>query len=133
MLTTQEIGPLLDLHRKSGALATVMLTPYPSSYGVVDVDSSGKVLAFREKEELPHWINAGVYVLDTAIREELPILGDHETETFPPFAKKGRLYAYQSRSFWKTIDTHKDLREAEMALQQRAEIWESSLRSGSSA
>ena len=126
VLTTQEIGPLVELHQNSGALATVMLTPYPSAYGVVDVDSSGRVLAFREKGELPHWINAGVYVLDTAIRDELPVLGDHETETFPRLAEKGCLYAYQSRSFWKTIDTHKDLREAEEALQQRADMWEDS-------
>ena len=118
ILTTQEFGPMMEAHRRTGALATVMLTPYPSAYGVVEVDSSGKVTAFREKGELPLWINAGIYVLETAIREELPDLGDHETTTFPRLAAGGRLYAYQSRAFWKPVDNHKDLREAEEALKQ---------------
>lgn len=116
ILTGQEFEPLIDLHRQSGALATVMLVPYPSAYGVVEVETSGKVLAFREKGELPHWINGGIYVLDTAIRDQLPALGDHETTTFPRLAEMGRLYAYRSRAFWKSIDSHKDLREAEEAL-----------------
>ena len=119
ILTAQAFEPLIELHRQSGALATVMLTPYPSAYGVVEVEPSGRVLAFKEKGELPHWINAGVYVLDTAIRDELPDLGDHETTTFPRLAEMGRLYAYQSRAFWTSIDTHKDLREAEEALSKR--------------
>ena len=123
ILTTQELAPLVKLHRQSRALATVMLIPYPSAYGVVDVDPSGRVLAFREKGELPHWINAGVYVLDTAIRDELPALGDHETTTFPRLAEAGRLYAYQSHAFWKPVDSHKDLREAEEALQRDPTIW----------
>ena len=89
ILTTQELGPLVKLHHQRKALATVMLTPYPSAYGVVDVDPSGRVLAFREKGELPYWINAGIYVLDTAIRDELPALGDHETTTFPALPRPG--------------------------------------------
>ena len=117
ILTTQELEPMVELHRRSGALATVMLTPYPSTYGVVECDTTGRITAFMEKGELPHWINAGIYVLDTTIRDELPALGDHETTTFPRLAEAGRLYAFKSRAFWKPVDTHKDLREAEEALQ----------------
>ncbi len=56
--------------------------------------------------------------MDTAIRDQLPDLGDHETTTFPRLAGMGRLYAYQSKAFWRAIDTHKDLREAEEALRE---------------
>ena len=123
-LTTQELEPLIKLHGQSGALATVMLTPYPSPYGVVEMDSSGKVSAFKEKGDLPYWINGGVYVLDTTIREELPDLGDHETTTFPGLTERGLLYGYRSRAFWKSIDSHKDLREAEEGLKRDAALWE---------
>lgn len=122
ILTTQEFEPLIEVHQRSGALATVMVTPYPSAFGVVEVDPSGRVLAFKEKGDLPYWINAGIYILDTAIRDELPDLGDHETATFPRLAEMGRLYAYQSRAFWMAIDTQKGLREAEEALQQEATL-----------
>ena len=132
-LTTQELEPLLELHGHSGARATVMLTPYPSPYGVVEMDSSGKVLAFKEKGDLPYWINAGAYVLEAAIKEELPDLGDHETTTFPRLTERGLLYGYESRAFWKSIDSHKDLREAEDGLKRDAARWENllQLKSGS--
>jgi NDP-sugar pyrophosphorylase family protein len=40
-------------------------------------------------------------------------LGDHETETFPRLAQAGRLAAMRSRSFWRSVDSFKDLSEAE--------------------
>ncbi len=122
VLTSQEIEPVVQRHQQTGALATVMLVPYPSAYGVVEVDAEGRVTAFQEKGQLPHWINAGVYVLDTSIAAQLPDIGDHETTTFPRLAQAGRLYAYQSERFWTAIDTHKDLREAEDALSASSEF-----------
>ena len=116
ILTGEDLGLMLGPHRETGALATVMLTPYPSAYGVVEIDDSKRITAFREKGELPLWINAGIYLLETAIRPELPDLGDHETTTFPRLADEGKLFAYCSRSFWKAVDNHKDLREAEEAI-----------------
>ena len=121
ILTTQEFEPMLELHNNTNALATVMLTPYPSAYGVVEVDDSSKITAFREKGDLPLWINAGIYILGISIKEEMPDLGDHETTTFPRLTAQGRLRGYRSRSFWRTIDNHKDLREAEEALKSDAE------------
>ena len=116
ILTNEDLKLMIAPHRETGALATVMLTPYPSAYGVVEIDGSNRITAFREKGELPLWINAGIYLLETAIRPELPDLGDHETTTFPRLADEGKLFAYCSRSFWKAVDNHKDLREAEEAI-----------------
>ncbi len=116
VLTAQDFAPMLHQHRQTGAVATDMLVPYPSAYGVVDVDERNRITAFREKGELPLWINAGVYVLQTSIAPDLPDLGDHETSTFPKLAAAGKLYAFKSRAFWRAVDNQKDLREAEDAL-----------------
>lgn len=116
VLTTQELEPLLRLHHDSNSLFTMMLSPYPSTYGVVEVDAAGKVFAFQEKGHLPHWIHAGVDILDRGIERELPDLGDHETTTLPRLAEQGHLYAYQSQAYWQSIDGFKDLRSAEEAL-----------------
>ena len=118
VITAQKFDPLLKLHKKSGAQATMMLVPYPSAYGVVETDPSGRVMTFMEKGDLPVWINGGVYILDTSIRNDLPDMGDHETTTFPRLAKAGRLYAFQSRALWRSIDNHKDLLEVEETLRQ---------------
>jgi NDP-sugar pyrophosphorylase family protein len=116
VLTDQPLAPLLDRHLKSGALATVMLVPLRSHYGVVDVAEDGRITAFREKSELPYWINAGVYVLSRAVFARLPDKGDHETTTFPELAAEGTLFGYKSDAYWRPVDSAKDLAEAEREL-----------------
>ncbi|MBI4304808.1 MAG: nucleotidyltransferase family protein [Chloroflexi bacterium] len=111
-VTDQPLGPLIDLHHAKGAMATMMLVPYPSQYGVVEAGDDQLVTAFVEKGRLPFWINAGNYVFDRAIGPLLPEKGDHETTTFPILAERRRLAALKSRAFWMTVDSSKDLREA---------------------
>ena len=117
VITNQPIKPLLKLHNDKNATATLMLTRYPSAYGVLELNVSGKVTSFEEKGTLPHWIHAGVDILERSIIDELPKLGDHETTTLPAMAKDGRLYGYKSDASWLTIDGFKDLKLAEEAIQ----------------
>ncbi|MBI4199374.1 MAG: nucleotidyltransferase family protein [Chloroflexi bacterium] len=118
VVTNDDLADLVRFHQRSNNTATLMLTPYPNAYGVVDVDPEGKVRGFTEKGTLPFWINAGIYVLDRSIRDELPTRGDHETTTFPRLAEQGRLSAYFSQAFCKSVDSFKDLREVEEAALQ---------------
>ncbi|MSQ06394.1 MAG: nucleotidyltransferase family protein [Dehalococcoidia bacterium] len=94
-------------------LATIMVVPMVSPYGLVAIGPQDEVVSFREKAELPYWINAGIYLFDRQIATELPETGDHETETFPRLARAGRMSAVRSRAFWRSVDSFKDLREAE--------------------
>ena len=89
----------------------MMLTPFQSQYGVVEVGESDMVTTFVEKGRLPMWINAGIYVFAREIEDLLPEVGDHETTTFPMLAAEGRLAALRSESTWFTIDSQKELRE----------------------
>ncbi len=93
-----------------------MLTRLRSPYGVARRDRSGHILTFDEKPILPHWINAGIYVLEREFFERLPERGDHETTTFPELAGAGKLFGYRSRAYWRSIDTFKDLSEAALEL-----------------
>jgi NDP-sugar pyrophosphorylase family protein len=118
IVTNEELGALLERHRQKRAvnsshLATIMVVPMVSPYGLVDLNAADDVVGFREKVEMPHWINAGVYILDRSILPELPEVGDHETDTFPRLAQAGKISAYRSRAFWRSVDSFKDLREAE--------------------
>ena len=94
-------------------LVTIMVVPMVSPYGLVDMNDDNDVNGFREKVELPYWINAGIYVFHRGIASQLPELGDHETETFPRLAQAGQISAFRTRSFWRSVDSFKDLREAE--------------------
>jgi len=116
VITNLDLSDLIGRHRESGAIATDVLVPMLSPYGIVEVDGDGFVQAFREKPELPYWLNAGIYVFDPAIRELLPALGDHEDTTFPRLAAERRLLGYRSRAFWRAADTIKDIGELEREL-----------------
>jgi NDP-sugar pyrophosphorylase family protein len=113
---TQPLAPLVRSHRRSGAVATAMVVPLKSPYGVVRMEGS-RVVRFEEKPQLPYWVNAGVYVLSREFFAGLPDVGDHEDELFPRLAAEGRLRAFRSRAYWKGIDTVKDLAEIEKYLE----------------
>ena len=111
-VTDLDLNLLKDRHKKTGALASLMLTRYPSQFGVVEVGNDDVIVGFVEKGMLPIWINAGVYLFDRAIEPMLPEIGDHETSTFPELARQRKLAALRSDAMWVTVDSAKELREA---------------------
>lgn len=119
VITNLRLAPVLAQHRAQGHLATVVLTPYVSTYGLVEVDAEDRVVGFREKPSLPYWINAGIYVLSRQAIDMFPQVGDHETTAFPRLAGQRRLGAYRSQDFWRSVDTVKDLNEVSRELERR--------------
>jgi len=110
-LTDLDLSELLAIHRKRDAMATLMLTRHPSQFGLVHMGDDDMVVEFAEKGLLPLWINAGVYLFNTAVEPLLPEIGDHEVSTFPQLANEKRLAALPSDAMWLTVDSAKDLRE----------------------
>ncbi len=119
VITNLKLLPVIESHRAAGRLATIVLTPFVSPYGIVEVDGDDCVTHFREKPELPYWINAGIYVLSREVRDHLPERGDHELTTFPALARAGKLGAYKSTSYWRGVDTIKDVNEVAAEMQRR--------------
>ncbi|MGD0115053.1 MAG: nucleotidyltransferase family protein [Dehalococcoidia bacterium] len=111
-IVEQPLAPLLRRHRHTGAVATVMLAPLRSPFGVVRLTRGSRILGFEEKPLLPYWVNAGVYTLEREFFAMLPVIGDHETTVFPELAAQGKLFGFKSTAYWKPIDTVKDVNEA---------------------
>lgn len=107
----EQLTPFFNFHKKNNALATILLQRLVSSSGIVDIEENGRVTAFREKPELPHWINAGVYILERECIAMFPDVGDHETEVFPNLTKEGRLFGYKPTGFRGTVNTIKEMNE----------------------
>jgi NDP-sugar pyrophosphorylase family protein len=120
ILTNQPLAEIIRYHERKQAVATVMLAPLRSPFGIVDVGRDGRINEFREKPELPYWVNAGIYILSPEFFERLPEKGDHETTTFPELAAEGKLFGFKSHAYWRPVDSIKDLSEAERELQQMA-------------
>ena len=113
VLTDQRLAPLIDMRRNNNAAAAITLIPYVSAFGVVLVSDDDLVTSFAEKTELPFWINGGIYVFERGIESEFPDVGDHETTTFPEVVGEGRMRALRSAANWISVDSHKDLGNAE--------------------
>jgi NDP-sugar pyrophosphorylase family protein len=112
-LTDVDLRALLGAHEDYGGAATIIVAPLTSQFGVVELAEGDRVTGFREAPRLPHWVNAGVYVLDDEALERLPERGDHEQSTFPALAKEGKLFAFRHEGLWITVNTPKDLDRAE--------------------
>lgn len=111
-----DLDALLARHRETGAAATITVCPLTSPFGVVDLEDGDLVTGFREAPRLPHWVSAGVYVLDEEALRRLPERGDHETTTFPDLAAEAKLRAFRHEGVWLTVNTEKDLERADSYL-----------------
>jgi NDP-sugar pyrophosphorylase family protein len=114
VLTDLDVSALVRFHEEREAEATIALTRVddPSAFGVVPTDDDGRVLRFVEKpppgEAPTDWINAGTYVLEPSVIDDIPAgrAVSIEREIFPGLlARKGRLYALPSAAYWLDIGT----------------------------
>lgn len=107
-----DFAALAAAHARTGAAATIAVSPLKSAFGVVDLDGD-VVRGFQEAPTLPYWVNCGIYVLGEDALARFPERGDHERSTFPELAAEGRLHAFRHDGAWLTVNTPKDLRVAE--------------------
>jgi len=78
----------------------------------VELDA-GRVIGFAEGGTIECWVSCGVYVLGEDALARFPERGDHETTAFPELAAEGKLGAFRHEGLWLTINTPKDLRQAD--------------------
>jgi mannose-1-phosphate guanylyltransferase len=111
VVTDLDVSQLVAEHRRTGAEATIHLTPVddPSAFGVVEVADDGRVVRFVEKPAPgtteSNLINAGTYVLEPSVLDRIPA-GERvsiERVTFPALVADGTLYALSTDDYW--LDT----------------------------
>jgi NDP-sugar pyrophosphorylase family protein len=117
-----DLRALLERHRSRGPAATIVVSQVRSPFGVVDVNENDTIAGFREAPMLAEWVSSGVYVLDDECIDRLPARGDHETTIFPELASEGKLLAFRNTTFWLTVNTPKQLREAERFVLDHPEL-----------
>ena len=110
-----DVAKLVDFHRATGSAATVTAVSPPARFGALEIDASGKVLAFNEKVDNPsNWINGGFFVLEQEVFDYIE--GDATTWEKEPLirlSELNRLSAYKHLGFWKPCDTLREKRELE--------------------
>jgi mannose-1-phosphate guanylyltransferase len=112
VLTDMDLTAQLAQHERTGARATLALTPVedPSAYGLVRTRDGGEVTEFVEKPAPDQIdtrnISAGAYVLERSVLDllepEQP--ASIERDVFPRLVGEG-LYGYVSDGYWLDIGT----------------------------
>jgi mannose-1-phosphate guanylyltransferase len=116
---------MLRLHRGKKAKVTIALTPVddPTSFGLVDTDTQGRVTRFLEKpkpeEVSTNMINAGAWFVEPDVLNRVPpqTFVSFERNVFPELLDQGEpFYSYHSPGYWmdmgnpeKYLQLHRDL------------------------
>jgi mannose-1-phosphate guanylyltransferase len=115
VLTNLDPMQLTSLVKPKGdAICSIAAVPLRSPYGIIEIDN-GHAKGFREKPTLgEYWINAGIYCLTSSVLDMLPDKGSLEEVTLPQLAKEGKIRVCKYNDvLWRSIDTHKDIEEAQ--------------------
>lgn len=113
VLTDIDLSAQLAQHERTGARATLALTPVedPSAYGLVRLGPDGAVSEFVEKPSTEQvdtdLINAGAYILQRDVLAGMAPAGTNisiERDVFPELVGRG-LYGFAARGYWLDIGT----------------------------
>ena len=120
-----DINRLLEFHQQHGKIATITAVDIGQKFGVLEIDSGGKVDRFREKESSDgNVINGGFMVLNSEIFDYL----EDDTTVFEkdPIDKlthAGELMAYRHTGFWQCMDTQRDKMKLEGMIAEGNAPW----------
>ncbi|MFJ8945133.1 NDP-sugar synthase [Streptomyces sp. NPDC102395] len=119
LLTDIDFADLWSVHKKSGASATIALTPQSVdiAHGVVRIDQDRQVVDFREKPRMEFLVSGGIYVLEPGLLRFLPPTGRHDMPTLLETARAAgeRIEGYVFDGEWRDIGTPEQLERAARA------------------
>jgi mannose-1-phosphate guanylyltransferase len=121
-ITDLKLKTLLAKHRKNGTLSTIAVVHPRLPFGLVKVDNRDYCRGFLEKPVLKDVsISTGIYVFEHDILEYLPQSGDLERTTFPKLSRRGGISAFRHKGSFITINSLRELEDAEKQLGSRKE------------
>ena len=122
---------MIAYHRSQGAEVTVAVTSVPMDdahrFGVLDLDSRGRIIDFQEKPEKPRspWVSMGVYVFnkDVLVQQlqsdaEMEERSTHDfgRDIIPRIYETHRVFGYQYQDYWRDVGTVESYHSAHMDL-----------------
>ena len=127
-LREADLTELVRFHAKTGAKASILLTPVadPSRYGLVRTAADGRVETFLEKprpEDIDtDLINAGLYVLEPDVLDLVPEgrAVSIEREVFPRLAAEGSVYGIALPGYWLDVGTPESYLQAHRDVLERS-------------
>ncbi len=116
-ITDLNLKSLLQSQMDSNPVATIGVMHPKLPFGLVDIDDSSYCVGFTEKPVVRDiFCSTGIYVFNSDILSYLPDRGDVEKTTFPTLARQRKLRAFRHLGSFVTINSLRELEEAESQL-----------------
>lgn len=114
-LTNADIEHGIEVHQKSGAVATIGVKPVSyqevSNFGVVVADAQGYITEFQEKPPVElaksNCINTGIYIFNYKIFDFIPYneFYDFAKDVFPKLVKLRQINVFEVSEYWSDVGT----------------------------
>jgi len=119
-ITDLKPGAIYEDYRRKASIASIAVVHPKLPFGLVQVDKKGNCKGFTEKPTLKDvFCSMGIYVFDQRVLKYLPKKGDVERTTFPKLANMNRLTAFIHDGSFITVNSLRELEEAESALKAK--------------
>jgi mannose-1-phosphate guanylyltransferase/phosphomannomutase len=114
ILTDADLSAMVAQHRRTGAIATVMLHRRAGSNSMVQMAEDGRITAFLERPaegERPAWtdpwVNSGIAVCSPELLDLIPRgrPADLPRDVFAPLAGSGRLFGMPLQGYRCAVDS----------------------------
>lgn len=124
-------GDMLEAHKKNDAAITIAVMPVPweeaSRFGIMNVDSEGKIVEFEEKPKNPksNLASMGIYIFKYDVLKKYLNEDEHDPDSSNDFGKNiipkmlengENMMSYTFEGYWKDVGTVQSLWEANMDL-----------------
>jgi glucose-1-phosphate cytidylyltransferase len=107
-LAPVDLAKLEQSHASSGKYATMTVTRPSNRFGVVEFDSDGVVMAFREKPKMADWVNMGFFIFEPDVFSYLGKQEALEDGALHRLAGEGQMSVHQYDGFWEPMDTYRE-------------------------
>lgn len=129
---------MLNFHKEHNAEVTISTIEVPfeeaSRFGIMNVDSEGRIIKFSEKPLVPesNLASMGVYLFDWSVLKKALIEDELDPESEKDFGKNviprllregGKLYSYTFKGYWRDVGTIESYYNANMEVLYGSELF----------
>jgi len=126
-ITEIDIGKVMRFHKAHEGLVTIALLPVPnpSLYGIAEIESTGRIINFKEKPApdacFSNLANTGLYIIEPEAMRYVPDgkAFDFARDLFPILVAKKEVYGCVVDGFWTDVGNLKGYMEASRWILER--------------
>lgn len=124
-LSDVDISAMVDTHNKQRKLATLAVAKPQGRKQLLTIDENGLLDYDWLSPSVADvaWVNADCFVMDSKVLDYLSKESNLEEQVFRNLAKLGQVATYRHEGYWTTIETKRDLAEAEKLWNESRAPW----------